>query len=756
MTCVATCAQTAKLLGYGRAAWRRRALKRAIFATDLALGRRAYAAGQGDSELRRRIEVLDEEILTVEAAKRPIGGLRAKRNLLCLELAASTLAQMPADPAIMDSIATARDVRLAAQQHETAIIVRRADLFPKILAHRCRIAAGYSVAICLMLVGFALIFRSGSPSGMIGRSRQLTTSQIAVDQKQSFSEQHGESAAATVKQPDPASKKNPELIRGRDPRVEDAGISGIGVSRIGSGPTAIATDNSYLKQLLDDPAYGKLNRHIALEIGVNLDASRLGREIGTLNLLAKRGKLPEEKVLEMFEQAVNAAASNGLSPAPVFALDTIKGAISWRTAYEEHEKNEPMRAQLGQPMLQKVADPPREITDGYELDPQWIPKRARVERDEKALGRPIIKISFYGTGVTDAGLRNIKDLKNLKSLDLCYTKVTDVGISNLKDLKNLQSLNLSWTQVTNTGLSNLKDLKNLQSLDLGGHMPKVTDAGLKNLKELKNLQSLSLHGNYTVTIAGLEDLKSLRTLDLGATPANDADLKNLKELKNLQSLNLSYTDVTDGGLKALTELENLDTLDLSQTHVTDVGLRKLAALKNLQSLNLSHNTNVTGAELKALNELKSLRSLDLYDNRVGDTGLQNLKELKSLQSLRLGNNLRITDAGLKNLNELMNLKDLDLLGNVNVTDAGLGGLRNLRNLQRLDISHTQVTDAVLKELKELQGLEWLNLNATAVTDAGLEDLKVLKNLQFLNLRSTKVQLGGVNELKRALPKCQIL
>jgi len=74
----------------------------------------------------------------------------------------------------------------------------------------------------------------------------------------------------------------------------------------------------------------------------------------------------------------------------------------------------------------------------------------------------------------------IKELKNLKSLSLIYTKVTDVGLRELQELRNMQSLSLHTTNVTESGLRVLRELKNLKSLSLAH--TNVSNSGVKSLK----------------------------------------------------------------------------------------------------------------------------------------------------------------------------------------------------------------------------------------------------------------------------------
>ena len=66
--------------------------------------------------------------------------------------------------------------------------------------------------------------------------------------------------------------------------------------------------------------------------------------------------------------------------------------------------------------------------------------------------------------VTDAGLKHVKGLTQLRDLYLDETKITDAGLEDLRGLTELRTLCLGDTQVTDAGLANLKGLTQLQEL----------------------------------------------------------------------------------------------------------------------------------------------------------------------------------------------------------------------------------------------------------------------------------------------------
>ena len=102
--------------------------------------------------------------------------------------------------------------------------------------------------------------------------------------------------------------------------------------------------------------------------------------------------------------------------------------------------------------------------------------------------------------VTDTGLQSLREIGLLYALDRAVAK----DGKRPATAEDVLSLDLSTTEVTNAGLKELKGLKNLQVLNLGSR--NVTDAGLNDLKDLNNLQMLYLPSGG-VTDAGIADLK---------------------------------------------------------------------------------------------------------------------------------------------------------------------------------------------------------------------------------------------------------
>ena len=85
------------------------------------------------------------------------------------------------------------------------------------------------------------------------------------------------------------------------------------------------------------------------------------------------------------------------------------------------------------------------------------------------------ELGLGDTKITDAGLKHVKELKSLHTLDLRLTKVTDAGLKELKECKSLQRLTLFETLVTRVGLRELEAARpDLLLPDLSDPSPLLT------------------------------------------------------------------------------------------------------------------------------------------------------------------------------------------------------------------------------------------------------------------------------------------
>jgi len=115
----------------------------------------------------------------------------------------------------------------------------------------------------------------------------------------------------------------------------------------------------------------------------------------------------------------------------------------------------------------------------------------KVTRDDSLPGRPVVGVTFPEVNsITNAGMKELRNFRNLRLLDIHGTGITDAGLKNLKELKGLQTLILEANDITDVGLRELKELNGLETLDL--HSLKITDVGLREIKGLTALRTLDL------------------------------------------------------------------------------------------------------------------------------------------------------------------------------------------------------------------------------------------------------------------------
>jgi len=226
--------------------------------------------------------------------------------------------------------------------------------------------------------------------------------------------------------------------------------------------------------------------------------------------------------------------------------------------------------------------------------------------------------------VTDDELRLLKDLKQLRELNLSLTPVTNAGMQHLAKLTNLSVLNLYFTSVGDDGLQYLAKLEKLTSLNLA--QTKITDVGVKHLTNLRNLTVLSFHGTKSGD-KGLEHIKNLIKINAlnGGYLTTDDGLKHLGQMKQLTALTFYQSQVTGSGLVHLPDPEKLMFLSLQTSAVTDSGLQNISKCKNLKTLKLLH-TQIADAGLKHLESFKRLELLDLQETKVTTTGINALSK----------------------------------------------------------------------------------------------------------------------------------
>ena len=143
---------------------------------------------------------------------------------------------------------------------------------------------------------------------------------------------------------------------------------------------------------------------------------------------------------------------------------------------------------------------------------------AKVERNLPSTVFHVVQIDVSGRiGVNDQSLQNIKDLVQLRSLNVNNTQITDEGVVYLTGLANHQGLGLNDAAVTDSRIQYLTGLNERGGVSLRDKT--VIDAAAKPLRTLPYLREVDVRGTR-VTAAGVAKLFHAMG---GANPAVDAD-----------------------------------------------------------------------------------------------------------------------------------------------------------------------------------------------------------------------------------------
>jgi hypothetical protein len=181
------------------------------------------------------------------------------------------------------------------------------------------------------------------------------------------------------------------------------------------------------------------------------------------------------------------------------------------------------------------------------------------------------------------GVSKIASLTELTDLSLRFP-IGDANLKAFASLKNLESLDTNSDGLTEAGIRALKELPKLNSLSLQNNdvakrekvvLPEAAFAVLKDLKGLKTLRlpSATLPKGGMEVIGSLSDLESLNLA--GVVPKGDDVAAAVGKLTKLRYLNLQDAGLTDAGFKHLEGLKHLEQLFIGMNKNTRAGLDSL-------------------------------------------------------------------------------------------------------------------------------------------------------------------------------------
>ena len=378
--------------------------------------------------------------------------------------------------------------------------------------------------------------------------------------------------------------------------------------------------------------------------------------------------------------------------------------------------------------------------------------------------------------VTDAGLRQLVRLPNLRHLDVSGTAITDAGLNVLRELPRLETLSLGGTHITDEGAAYLAHCHDLREVSL--HWTRTGDGALRALAGQSKLRTLRT--GHAVTNEGLallhqipafktwqggEETMALLSYDAGPNylairgPFTDRGMQNLRGLDGLFALNLDdgrlgitadamkplvslprlgwlACAATDAWMPQIAEMPRLRFLGAQDTPAGDEGFAALGRARSIEYIWGRRCHNLRRRGFLALAEIPSLRALAVSCLNVDDEGIAALPRFPSLEELMP---MDIPDAGYRHIGKCERLESLVLMYCRDTTDAATEHIVGLPKLSYYFNSYTTITDRTPELLSGMNTLERVTFDTChGLTDAGVAKLARLPRLKELRVSGRRI------------------
>ncbi|XP_078612795.1 uncharacterized protein LOC144882687 [Branchiostoma floridae x Branchiostoma japonicum] len=336
----------------------------------------------------------------------------------------------------------------------------------------------------------------------------------------------------------------------------------------------------------------------------------------------------------------------------------------------------------------------------------------------------------------------VKELKNLKTLNMSHNKITVIGHIVMK-LDTLENLDMSFNDIEEIpyGILQMEKLKELHcNHNKIARWPEPSDEGRKT--KICHLEVLNLSNNSLEVVPGLvKELEDLLEVDLSCNKigANVRDetsdgLAQLFYLPSVSSLMLGNNNIKTLPQLDMTKVStNISKIDFSSNKFGEVPAA-LLSMPTLKALYLGGNKITNFPADLDLNKLSpTLRVIDLSNNELDDLPLV-LCLLPSLEKLDLKQN-KINSMS-ENVKSCKNLSFLDVSHNrLKEIPSYLFGLPELKQILA---SNNQITS-----VSSLQKDESPEMEVVALAENGLsqfpEALIQMKKLKKVDLSNNEIK-----------------
>jgi hypothetical protein len=163
------------------------------------------------------------------------------------------------------------------------------------------------------------------------------------------------------------------------------------------------------------------------------------------------------------------------------------------------------------------------------------------------------QIQIEQSPLDDNDLESIAGLSNLRVLLIDHPKsrFSAAGLNQLAALTSLEQLRIRGTGIDDAVLAQLAQIKSLRVLNLP--QGSFSDQALAHLSALEHLEQLRFGSPY-VTSAGMKiiaELPALKRLHLIQVPITDEGLREIAKMEQLESLYIDGANLSDAAIDEL-------------------------------------------------------------------------------------------------------------------------------------------------------------------------------------------------------------
>jgi hypothetical protein len=289
--------------------------------------------------------------------------------------------------------------------------------------------------------------------------------------------------------------------------------------------------------------------------------------------------------------------------------------------------------------------------------------------------------------------------------------------------------------LSNQSLQNLKNLTQLRVLELGAHgKTNKLDPSLFELESLKEL-SLPFTRVGSDFLQGIYANKSLKKLELkcitgACNAATNIWSTTLQENKSLEKLRI-WENAMNGGAADVYANCALKHIVVSckskQKDVIQTLLNNTVLSAHLTSLTLDIGKITVDAAELLYKYTPNLKTLSLLNINIVNKAFELLATHPKIANLLIHGS--IADYGCKIITQNKNLESLVLrnfqVAPTKITDDGIQNIPNLPKLYELSVDGTDVTDEGIRHIATCPSLRYLNITNTLFTAEGL--IKTFQN-----------------------------